>query len=220
MQASGVHRFQWWEQTFHLHPFRAIFWEERSALLIADLHLGKARHFRRNGLPAPQGVSDANWDRLISLLLDFDPGEVLFLGDLFHSDYNREWDSLRQLTGQFPDVSFALIPGNHDRLEESLYQDARLTIHSEPFAAGPFLLSHHPMDDIPEGCYNLAGHIHPSVRLRGGGRQRLRLPCFYFGERQGILPAFGAFTGTATVNVKNGDQVFVIAEDMVVALSA
>ena len=72
------------------------------------------------------------------------------------------------------------------------------------------------MEVIPAEKYNLAGHIHPCVRLRGAGRQRLRLPCFYFGDRQGILPAFGTFTGLGDVEVQNGDRVFVIADDRVV----
>ena len=62
--------------------------------------------------------------------------------------------------------------------------------------------------------YALAGHVHPAVRLRGEG-ESLRLPCFWFGARYGVLPAFGAFTGTAEVRPREGDQVFVIAEDEV-----
>ena len=80
----------------------------------------------------------------------------------------------------------------------------------------PFLLSHHPMKEVPEGQYNLAGHIHPCVYLSGQGRQRTRLACFYFGEQQGILPAFGTFTGMASLQVKRGEQVYVIAENSVI----
>ncbi|MGB3619143.1 MAG: phosphoesterase, partial [Catalinimonas sp.] len=62
--------------------------------------------------------------------------------------------------------------------------------------------------------YALAGHLHPAVRLNGGGAS-LRLPCYWFGAQQGLLPAFGAFTGTATVRPRAGDGVFVIAEEQV-----
>ncbi len=65
----------------------------------------------------------------------------------------------------------------------------------------------------------LAGHLHPAVSLSGPGRQRERLPCFLFGERVGILPAFGDFTGGAAVRPRPGDRVFAVAEDEVVPIA-
>ena len=47
----------------------------------------------------------------------------------------------------------------------------------------------------------------------------VRLPCFWFGSRYGVLPAFGAFTGTADVLPRRGDQVFVIAEKEVLKVA-
>jgi DNA ligase-associated metallophosphoesterase len=201
-----------------LHPFRAAYWESERTLLIADLHLGKALHFRREGIPVPSSVSHENWDRLIGLLLDFKPHRVLLLGDLFHSDYNQEWEDFRQMVDQFSAVEFELILGNHDALPNELYQQANLKLRPEPFEQGPFLFSHHPMEELPEGKYNIAGHIHPCVFLQGNGRLRERLPCFYFGKDKGILPAFGAFTGMAKVTPKKADQVYVIAGEVVVGV--
>jgi len=63
----------------------------------------------------------------------------------------------------------------------------------------------------------LAGHIHPAVRLSGDG-DSVRLPCFWFSPRVGVLPAFGAFTGSATVRPREGDQVFVIADGEIIAV--
>lgn len=40
----------------------------------------------------------------------------------------------------------------------------------------------------------------------------MRLPCFHFGSRCGILPAFGSFTGTATPALEPGDRVFVVSD--------
>lgn len=205
-------------QTLHLHPFRGAYWEEESVLLLADLHLGKTSHFRRHGLPVPRAVSDENWDRLIAMIVDFSPERVLFLGDLFHSEYNAEWEELNDLIEQFATIQFELVPGNHDILEGHHYERSLLIVHPETLTEPPFLFSHHPLEDVPAGLYNLAGHLHPGVRLRGNGRQRLRLPCFYFGQNQGILPAFGAFTGLGKIEVKEGDRVFVIAEGEVVGI--
>lgn len=201
-----------------LHPFKAVYWPAERALFIADLHLGKAGHFRRNGLPVPAAVGSSNEERLLSLLFDFQPRQVYFLGDLFHSDYNQEWEGFSHLMALHSSIGFQLVLGNHDILPERAYEDAGLVLHREPLLLGPFLLSHHPLAAVPEGQYNLAGHVHPCVFLRGMGRQRARLPCFYFGHQQGILPAFGAFTGMAAVAPKTGEQVFVIAGEAVVAV--
>ena len=67
-----------------------------------------------------------------------------------------------------------------------------------------------------DSYYNLAGHIHPGVRMIGGGRQIITLPCFYFGEKQGLLPAFGIFTGLKRITPEKNDKVFVIAENRIV----
>ena len=205
-------------ENLQLHPFRAIYWQREKMLLLSDLHLGKATHFRKAGIAVPKTLGDVNWDKLAGLLLDFQPKRVLFLGDLFHSDLNEEWEEFCQLTAQFSQVQFELVPGNHDILFAEHYTAARLLLHPPIVEIFPFLFSHHPLEVIPEHLYNLCGHIHPSVCLRGRGRQTLRLPCFYFGANQGIMPAFGAFTGMAEVQPKNGDQVFVIAEEQVLKL--
>ncbi|MCB0633088.1 MAG: ligase-associated DNA damage response endonuclease PdeM [Saprospiraceae bacterium] len=219
MSVSTTYRLQICGQHLILHPFRAVYWEEQNSLLIADLHLGKAAHFRRTGIAVPAAVGDANLDKLISLLLDYQPDRVLFLGDLFHSEYNNQWIAFCELLDQFSGIHFELVRGNHDVLDESFYERAGLEVHAEVLEIGPFLLTHHPLTELSkEELYNLAGHIHPAVSLRGGGRQRLRLPCFFFGKHQGLLPAFGEFTGLASQSVGPDDRVFAIAEDAILAI--
>jgi DNA ligase-associated metallophosphoesterase len=205
-------------QTFQLHPFKAIFWQEQSSLLIADVHLGKTRHFRREGFWVPQSAGDQNYDKLMSLLLDLRPKRVIFLGDLFHSDYNQEWEALTDITKGFTEVQFDLVRGNHDRLSDHAYAKADIEVYEKPLLLDNILLSHEPLPDYLNESYNLAGHLHPAVRLRGRGRQSMRLPCFYFGESQGILPAFGNFTGMADLSIREGDRVFVVGEDQVIAV--
>lgn len=205
-------------QTLELHPLKAIFWKERNILLLADLHLGKARHFRKEGFPVPQEVGDQNYEILIHLLLHYRPARVIFLGDLFHSDYNSEWAEVSDLVAQFSTIQFDLVQGNHDILTDHAYAKAGIRLYKENLLLDSIFLSHEPLEAIPNGTYNLAGHIHPCVWLRGLGRQKMRLPCFYFGKQQGLLPAFGAFTGMAEIKASKGDRVFVLADDAVLQL--
>ena len=205
-------------QTLVMHPLAGLYWQEAHTLLIADVHLGKVTHFRKNGAAVPDSAAVANLDRLIALLLSFSPERVIFLGDLFHSVHNREWEAFAGLIGRFPDIQFELIQGNHDILPREMFLQAKIHLHTHPLCAGPFIFSHEPLSDWSEGHYNLGGHIHPAARLHGPGRQYLRLPCFYFGARQGLLPAFGVFTGLGDIRAKTGDQVFVIAGEKVIPM--
>lgn len=64
-----------------------------------------------------------------------------------------------------------------------------------------------------------SGHIHPGVQLKGKGRQKLRLPCFYQGMKQLILPAFGEFTGLYVLPAKDAVTIYPIADKKIFQLS-
>lgn len=205
-------------EELELHPYRAVYWAAQRCLWLADLHLGKAAHFQRAGLAVSSRVADKNWERLYHLLDVYHPETVIFLGDLFHSAYNREWDVLGHFIRNFYRVRFHLVRGNHDILEEEHYQDFGIHLHEKSLSWGPFDFTHEPREEQPQPLqYNVAGHIHPAVRMFGKANQSLRLPCFYFGEYQGLMPAFGAFTGTAVIRPQRSDQVFLIADDRIIA---
>ena len=209
-------------QEFILHPFKGMLWKETETLFVADLHLGKTTHFRKAGIPVPKEVQQSNFDKFTSLLLDLNPKRVLILGDLFHSECNTAWEDFTFITKQFSDITFELVVGNHDIMDETQYAYAKMVIHPEPYVQEPFVLTHHPMeaDDISEDLFNLCGHIHPAVYLRGVAKQGMKLPCFHFTEKQGVLPAFGEFTGTAIMKTKRKDQVFVVSNDKVIEMIA
>ena len=57
------------------------------------------------------------------------------------------------------------------------------------------------------------------MRLSAAGEKPVRLPCFWFGARYGVLHAFGAFTGSAEILPRRGDQVFVIADHEVLKVA-
>ncbi len=205
-------------QTLILHPARAAYWLEKSTLLVADLHLGKEAHFRKQGLAIPDSGMLANLANINRLLKAFQPRSVVFLGDLFHSSYNRSWEQFGDLLKGYAATDFHLVSGNHDILAEEHYIRAGMKVHPKALHWQPFLFTHKPQSHIDHGLYNLSGHIHPGVFLKGKGRQSVKLPCFWLGQNQGIMPAFGKFTGLAIVKPKSNDQVFVVLKDRVVGV--
>jgi DNA ligase-associated metallophosphoesterase len=206
------------EEEFLLLPEKAIFWKNYNILLIADLHLGKVSHFRKAGIPVPRSAKRATLDKVEDLLLRYLPSQIMILGDLFHSEYNQAWLAFNDLLERYLDVEFILVEGNHDILEKSLYENSRLTVIPGLLQKPPFIFSHEPLETVHEGLYNLCGHIHPGVKMVGKARQSMRLPCFYFGDNTGILPAFGTFTGCATIQPLKGESVFVVGKDQVLCV--
>ena len=190
--------------------------DEFGTLLIADLHFGKINHFPRAGIPVPPKANDRNTESLIDLLNKVRPARTIFLGDLFHSHFNEEWNVVGQVLRHFPGSTFELVRGNHDIMSKVQYERHGIHVHEAGLRLGNFWLTHEPVEEAVPGLYNLAGHIHPGVRLRGNGRQAMTLPCFYFGSNGGLLPAFGSFTGFVKIPVKQKDQVFIITENAII----
>lgn len=217
MEVASYKQVRIRETNLALLPQKAVFFEDYRMLLIADLHLGKVNHFRRSGIAVPTSINTKNLESLIALIQQLDPKRVIFLGDLFHSHYNDEWEALGQVVRHFSTCQFELVRGNHDIMSALQYERCHLQVH-EQLELGSFLLTHEPMDKIPSGRYNIYGHIHPGVRLLGKGRQSITLPCFYFGQHQAIIPAFGSFTGYVRIPVRKKDKVFVIADQKVIEM--
>jgi len=203
---------------FELSPDKCLYWPAKKVLMVADLHLGKINHFRMSGVAVPPKANDTNTAVLIDVVNRFRPERVLFLGDLFHSHYNPEWEVLGQVVRHFSQCSFELVMGNHDIMSTLQYERHGLITH-QSLQLETLLLTHVPEEECDPGLYNLAGHIHPGARLQGKGRQTMVVPCFHFGKQVGILPAFGSFTGLFPVQPKRNDRVFVIAEDSIIEVS-
>ena len=113
-------------------------------------------------------------------------------------------------------LDLLLVRGNHDARAGDPPPELGVQVVDEPLALGGLRLCHHPQERA-DG-YVLAGHLHPCVVLGGAAHQRLRLPCFHFGARVGVLPAFGAFTGMHAVRAQPGERLFVVAGDTVAPL--
>ena len=198
--------------TFRLQPTGTMFWEEREMLLIADVHLGKVAHFRKHGSAVPQEAISKNFEQLDAAIDCCEAKEICFLGDLFHSSLNTEWLYFEQwVTRQKAQLS--LVVGNHDIIAPEKFETLGINLYQER-VLDQFLLTHHPEER--NNLYNFCGHIHPGVRLKGIGRQLLKMPCFFKKPSQLILPAFGEFTGNYILKPDEGDQVFVITPDEVI----
>ncbi|MFN3874553.1 MAG: ligase-associated DNA damage response endonuclease PdeM, partial [Flavobacteriales bacterium] len=199
-----------------LHPHRALYWPRMGWLVASDLHLGKAAHLRKGGLPLPEGHDARTLQRLDAVMDAFRPRRVVVLGDLFHSSMNAAWERFAAWA-RARSAPIHLVPGNHDMLAGRRYREAGVRVCDDAVEEGPFVLTHAAGERT--AGYVLGGHLHPGVSLRGPGRQRLRLPCFWFGPRAGLLPAFGAGTGLHLMVPGSADRVVACTERAAIDVS-
>ncbi len=193
-----------------------MWWPGGGALVIADTHFGKSEALRRMGAAVPGGVLGEQLDRLGGLVRRCDAQRVIVVGDLLHAgvgitaalvDRVGEWVAA---TG----VSIEVVPGNHDRAIGRVVEPWNLVVREAVHREGAFVFVHDPADVGGEDAYAWCGHVHPGVRLAGGG-DAVRVPCFVMGARVGVLPAFSSFTGRGGSR-PGGAAVFAIAGERVV----
>ncbi len=207
---------------FWLLSQKAMYWQKKKILMIADLHIGKSGHFRKHGIPVPGKVNTSNIDKMDELVQKIEPKHLIILGDLFHSRNNKEWEQFESWRKKQPKLEVSLVIGNHDILPNTVYHSSHINLFKK-VTIESFLLIHDLNEISSEkdrtGNYILSGHIHPAVQLKGKGRQSMKLPCFYFGRTQGILPAFGQFTGTHVIEPRKGEKVYTIADSQIVDMN-
>ncbi|MDH1264711.1 ligase-associated DNA damage response endonuclease PdeM [Pseudomonas sp. GD03944] len=192
---------------------KAIWWPAQRALLIADIHIGKAAAYRALGQPVPHGTTAANLQRLDALLQRFACRQLIFLGDFLHAPGSRTPSTLAALADwreRHAELAITLVRGNHDKRAGDPPDELRIEVVEEPLLLGPFALQHEPRAHATH--HVLAGHVHPAYALHGRGRQRLRLPCFVLGDEVSLLPAFGSFTGAMTFRAEPDQRIVVVGD--------
>lgn len=204
-------------ENFTLSAERVLFWEKEKTLVIADMHLGKTGHFRKSGIPVPQRIYMEDLQRLFTQILYFKAEQLLIVGDLTHSNSNKELEIFRKWRSDVAALNIRLVKGNHDILDEQWYHDAGIITTHDPLLVGKFLFVHDITScELPSVNYIFSGHLHPGISVKGIARQSLRFPCFYFSNHYCVLPAFSRFTGTSSIAPKKGEHVFALVEKKII----
>ncbi|MDF0599815.1 ligase-associated DNA damage response endonuclease PdeM [Psychromarinibacter sp. C21-152] len=168
----------------------ALWWPDRSLMVVSDLHLGKSERMARRGGPMlPPYETQDTLHRLDDEIARRDPRAVICLGDSFDDDAAQGglteaeilWLS-RLMAGR----RWVWIEGNHDPGPVTLGGTHMGELHEPP------LTFRHIARDSASG--EVSGHYHPKATLNARGRQVSR-PCFLYDSDRVILPAFGTYTG-------------------------
>mgnify|MGYP001274108088 FL=1 len=166
----------------------ALYWPARAALIVADLHLGKAdRMARRGGALLPPYAEAETLDRLTASLAATDARQVIVLGDAFDDAEAaaRLPAAHRQRLGDLArGRDWLWITGNHDAGAD--WSAAGLPGEGRDELELQGICLRHIASRGPD----ISGHYHPAVRFMGSRR-----PAFLIGREHLILPAFGRYTG-------------------------
>ncbi len=209
------------DQTLWLSPESCLYWEEKSSLIVSDIHFGKSGHFRKEGIGIPQAVYKEDLHRLIAQIQFFKPKQLIVVGDFFHSKMNSEILLFEKWRKDLSALPIHLVKGNHDILDETWYAENEIEVHQQELKMDPFTFVHEQTNDfqLPAIGYSFSGHVHPGICIEGLGKQTLRFPCFYFSQNHAILPAFGRFTGLYSIKPKKKDKVFAIVNKKIIELN-
>jgi DNA ligase-associated metallophosphoesterase len=191
---------------------RVLYWKTQESLILSDLHIGKAAHFQKSGIAIPSSILAKDLDRLQQLIHHFDAKKLIIVGDLFHAEYNKDLDEFKEWLKQFKHLKLVLIKGNHDRFQQSIYQDFNIEVHQPSLKIDDLQFVHDfkaPTNDF----FTISGHTHPGVLIKGKGRQRIKIPCFQVTENQLILPAFSLFTGLNTTHAPKNCKNYGFTDD-------
>ena len=200
-----------------LLPEKAAYLPTVEALLVSDVHLGKAETFQKLGIPVPNQVNEATLERLKQARDRTQARQLFILGDLFHAKAGMVDEIFDNWLRFLNDTQLEahLILGNHDRPLLGSLSQLSVTCHTQPIQIHNWVLSHEPLTATND--INICGHIHPCVRL-GGKQDRLRLPCFYWEStaQRLTLPSFGDFTGGHDVPISSTTIAYIVAENTVI----
>ena len=186
----------------------------RRVVLVADLHLGKAASFGALGRPIAgdlaMRIARADLDRLSTLVRQTRATELGVLGDLIHNRAARDPGVMSEVASWRAEpliapLTFTLVRGNHDRHAGDPPSSWGMRVVSGPWGLlastpgpggepRPAVVGLHEPALVP-GSLAIAGHVHPMVTL--GGRERSA--CFAIRSGLMIVPAFGSFTGGASI---------------------
>lgn len=173
-------------------------------LIIADLHLEKGSALARRGRLVPPYDSAATLAVLASMIGRLTPKTVVCLGDSFHDGDgaarlgdDEKGQIARLQTGRY----WLWVSGNHDPARPAGVGGE--FIHG--MTLGEIALRHEPM--AARGIQEIAGHLHPSARLRTRAGA-LKRRCLVSDGSRAILPALGAYAGGLDVSHRAFDGLF------------
>jgi uncharacterized protein len=177
---------------------RALWLAASRVLIVADLHWGYAETHRAAGNLLPVWGDDVLANTLQALVADYQPQEMIWLGDVIHATAGRpRAEAYLAMTS----VPVVVLRGNHDRS----WRGAAAVPHLE---RSNFVLHHGDVPlRAPVAGRELIGHHHPAAFWSDRAGARFKLPALVAGPRRWIMPALSPWAaGTPWNHLLESDE--------------
>ncbi len=197
----------------HLDVRRAVWLSDTGTLAVSDLHIGYAWAHRVSGQMMPVSKGEETVPRLVELVNQYRPLELVLLGDIVHRAVSVPAleAELRRLVEEVGSrTTLRWVAGNHDVRLARLLQELGLPVELlNEHHAGPHLLVHgdapaemaiqHLASTRDKGGRVILGHEHPAFVLTDKVASSVKCPCFAVNEELLVLPAFSEWAAGGDV---------------------
>jgi metallophosphoesterase superfamily enzyme len=185
---------------------RGVWLPKQKALVISDLFFGLGAARRRRPDPLPPAPQMEIWERLFSLIDDYNPAQIALLGDLKPSQGTVEGDEAEELRTIFRKLKgggrqVVQVVGHPERSSGPALEGTGIQ-PVEQHRVGPFTLMHrrrifvYPRHDSSQGFW-INGGVHPLFAVPGQGpageADWMRLPAFLYTGFALVMPPFVSY---------------------------
>jgi metallophosphoesterase superfamily enzyme len=145
----------------------------KTALVIADIHLGIEWDLYKSGINLPSRMKD-RLDRILGYIKAVTPDRIVLLGDVKHNVPQVSWqekDEIPRFLETLAECAHVdIFPGNHDGGIESLFNGQKdIKVHSARGAVldgiGYFHGHTWPAPELLAASHVITAHNHPTVRF-------------------------------------------------------
>ena len=208
-----------------LDPTGALYWPQEDLLVVSDLHLETGSSYARTGQMLPPYDTGITLAALSAAFARHRPSRVISLGDTFHDPFGAERlgpDDRALLDALTRMADFVWVTGNHEHDGAAALGGTvcdSIEIRGTVFR--------HIPSEAPGPGREVAGHLHPAVRVTVRGRT-IKRRCFVGCDRRLVMPAMGCLTGGLPITdpafaplwPSGGRRVHLLGRHQVLALPA
>ena len=167
---------------------RCLLLDREHTMVIGDLHLGYEKALEDEGVYIPRMNTGSIRDSLNRIISKYEPETIVLLGDIKH-DFRRAKFEGKEEVRRIIDLilgatDVVLVKGNHDNYLQNIVSDYGLQA-VEYVDIGGYRLEHGHSDSGVRPV--IIGHEHPSVRIPGVLSGGVKMQCFMYMRKEGVI---------------------------------
>lgn len=167
---------------------RCLVFDREHVVVIGDLHLGYEKALEDDGIYIPRMNTDSIRDSLNRIICKYEPETIVLLGDIKHDFKRAKYEGKEEIRGIIELILGAadvvVVKGNHDNYLQNIVSEFGLNA-VDHVDIGGYRLEHGHEDSGVRPV--IIGHEHPSVRIPGALCGGMKVQCFLYARKDGVI---------------------------------